>query len=119
MEAKKLKPFDLEAAKRGEPVMMRNGSVVEEFRYFEKRSDWRVAVVVNGELYCHRDDGSYSIGRSRDGAPQDLFMAQRKVTLYLNLYHGGSASHWHNEATAKHMATIDALAVAVPVEIEV
>ncbi|KVQ85528.1 hypothetical protein WK07_04320 [Burkholderia multivorans] len=123
-----MKPFDLEAAKRGEPLVTRDGRKVQEFHYFATRDDWRVCAVIHGDMICCGDDGRFSLYGRDD--PSDLFMAPRKRTVYVNVYAtslnnddspGTVAAAFDTEEGAKLNARHDRaglLAIAVPIEIE-
>jgi hypothetical protein len=108
-----MKPFDIEAAKRGEPIlyasMNREGFAVVHF-----------------------------VGQAEDGTPviqwgkrifaeseSELRMAPKKRTVYVNIYtsKAGESNAWHHdsEEIARSRASTTgrtALAIAVPVEIE-
>lgn len=79
-----MKPFDLEAAKAGKPLISRTGKPIERvffplpdsigFRFVAQHSD--------GEIRFHNTDGTY------DSSPctHDLFMAPEKKTVWVNIY---------------------------------
>ncbi len=119
MDAKKLKPFDLEAAKRGEPLVTRDGREVTEFHHFETevREDPCAAIIGGRATWVHTDGRYYRDGNQH---PYDLFMAPRKVTRWVNLYPYGEAAHHESEEVAREWASKGlALAIAIPIEIEV
>ncbi|WP_257755159.1 hypothetical protein [Burkholderia glumae] len=124
MDAKKLKPFDLEAAKRGEPLVTRDGRKVTEFHHFETLvyRDCCCAIVDGFRRWINADGRYYIEGESN----HDLFMAPRKVTRWVNLYNAPTvhhlarcAYHYPTEEDARRDADSSAIAVAIPVEIEV
>lgn len=112
-----MKPFSLEAAKRGEPILY---------------------VVLDTKYPAH------FVGEAEDGAPviqcgkkyfacceDEIRMAPRKVTMYVNVYssrlntirnHGNQSATFDTEEGARDNAKhngIQVIAVAVPIEIEV
>ena len=86
-----MKPFDLEAAKRGEPLMFGNGK--RAFWVGFNTFDEQTPVVVTTELgiILQRTEQGYSL--VPDDSDWQLFMAPRKVQLWINLY-------WHGEYSA-------------------
>lgn len=116
-----MKPFDLEAAKRGEPIQTHDGRAVRFVGHVpEAREACRVVVLVAGKdsPVMMREDGRYGTG---DESPY-LFMASR--TVYVNLYRNGVGC-WHaskEDAERGANAAFDntnefPLHTAVPVEI--
>lgn len=101
-----MKPFDLEAAKRGEPITNNYGLE----RYF-------IGVEKNGYVVCEDEAGHTIYYHHRD-----LFMAPKKTTVWVNLYDGGQYNARDTEEDADHT---DSLVIctriggkAYPVEIE-
>lgn len=81
-----MKPFDLEAAKRGEPLVTRDGRKATFVAHTPQCAvACRVWVHVEGEasLLGFYENGLMS-PRREDG--WDLFMAPKTRTLYVNLY---------------------------------
>lgn len=123
------KPFDLEAAKSGAPIVTREGRSMKFIAHVpDARPDSRVLVLSadsrasmlenNGVIVAHSEDGSFYSHR-QDGF--DLFMLVQKKTVYVNLYDNGYGAHHDTEQAARSCAgaSVSVLAVAVPVEIEV
>lgn len=88
MKEKKLKPFDLEAAKRGEPVVTRVGYPVKiyDFKFNHKRYS-----LCGKIMFPSRDksthwtkEGHYLI--DVEDSPYDLFMAPVKKEGWVNIY---------------------------------
>lgn len=80
-----MKPFDLEAAKRGEPIQTRDGRPVKFIAHVpEAEEPLRVIVLTESSPGFRHEDGAvhYSMG---NGA--DLFMSSRKRTMWVNLLH--------------------------------
>jgi hypothetical protein len=108
-----MKPFDLQKALAGEPVVTRDGRPVTDLHRFDaytgRQKNWGV---VSGKLLGWDDSGNYGF----DGVKleSDLFMATKKRTVYVNFYPNGDAC-WNYEVRGAGSKTI---AVAIPVEIE-
>lgn len=81
-----MKPFDLEAAKRGEPICTRDGRPAKFIAHVpgSAREDQKILVLVDGDIYAHCEDGTFHEERHKSG--KDLFMAPRKKTLWFNLF---------------------------------
>lgn len=79
-----MKPFDLEAAKRGDPIITRDGREVKFIAYVPeaKKSD-QVIVWDHRDITCHYDDGRFS---RYDTSDRDLYMAPKKRTVWVNFY---------------------------------
>jgi hypothetical protein len=112
------KPFNLEAALKGDPVVTRDGRSVRIIHVPEKAP---FSVLYVDEGGCHdfvKKDGYHSSCNR-----YDLLMAPKKKTLYVNFYEDSlcSAYYYDSEAEARVAVdpTIPRLAEAVPVEIEV
>jgi hypothetical protein len=75
-----MKPFDLEKALAGEPVVTRDGRAVAQLTKFDCISNDPVWGVINGYLKSFRLDGSYLNSPSS----YDLFIAEpeRWVNVY-------------------------------------
>jgi hypothetical protein len=83
-----LKPFDLEAAKRGEPVCTRDGRAARIICFdYKDHNDSIVALVsdIDGDedvMTCNYNGLVFQDCE----AEEDLFMAPKKKTYYLNIY---------------------------------
>lgn len=93
-----MKPFDLEAAKRGEPIQTREGTPVKFIAHVpEADQSRRVVVLIGGEIVCFDGNGSHAGVFETE---LDLFMAPRKRTVWINLYRnseGRYASHTYSK----------------------
>lgn len=79
-----MKPFDLEAAKRGEPIITRDGVGAHFIAHTDKVTGaYKVMAVVNGEWYSFTEQGKRHPGGM---SLVDLFMAPKTRTVWLNLY---------------------------------
>lgn len=115
-----MKPFDLEAAKAGKPLITRDGRSARFIAHVPECKLERsvVAHIHNvGVVSTFDPFGRYNVDSETVG---DLFMAPVKVTVYVNFYYDGWAFYHQSEATARHPSIYSAkcIAVAVPVEIE-
>lgn len=87
-----LRPFDLEAAKRGEAVVTRSGQSVRFLTHVPEISGCNVMVYVEGSdsIDSVTEQGCYWENRFKDNT--DIFMAPKpKKTVWVNLYKGGEA----------------------------
>lgn len=70
-----MKPFDLELAVKGHPLVLRNGTKVEEFKYFEtSKSKYPCAIPLPDPTFClfyFSKEGKYSAYKKSD---YDLFL---------------------------------------------
>lgn len=78
----KLKPFDLEAALNGDPVVTDDGREVTEITEFKTTVDYKVLGVINGCLASISPDGAYHNG----SCWYKLFMKPQQVTKWVNIY---------------------------------
>lgn len=118
-----MKPFDLEAALRGDPVVTRDGRPVTQVTEFEGLGEFCVAAVMNGSLAIFKRDGHYCF---RGDSLYDLFMAPKKVTLWVNVYrdlhhlsdYSAASTLYKTKNAADDCAQSDRVA-CVPIEFEV
>lgn len=114
---KEPKPFDLEAAKRGEPIMFRDGTPCKFVAHVPEAHDWdKIVILVAGAVLCRNVDGT--LHGYDDTSPRALVMAPKRRTVYVNLHRNTNADWFHNAGAAKHCALEDDVAIAIPVEIE-
>lgn len=80
-----MKPFDLEAAKRGEPIQTRDGRPVKFIAHVPEATESQQVVVLIGNTVRAR----YPTGTFLDfeGDDDDLFMAPLKRTVWVNVYY--------------------------------
>ena len=72
-----MKPFDLEKALAGEPVVTRSGVPVTDIHYFSTAvSKYKVYTTVEGRVLCFTETGRYY---RHEECNYDLFMAPVKV----------------------------------------
>lgn len=121
------RPFDLEAAKRGECLVTRAGRNARFIAHVpDAAEDLRIVYMVEGcacPKFAHEDGLQFFEGWSDD----DLFMAPKpKRTVYVNLYREEDAHKgfitvtWFEDAIAarEFAPASKALVVAYPVEID-
>ena len=77
-----MKPFDLEKALAGAPVVTRIGKEVTQVVFFNASTTFPVRAVIDGTIY------SYTTAGARFGGVNDLdlFMAPVKKVAYINVY---------------------------------
>jgi len=107
-----MKPFDLEAAKRGEPVCTKTGGEVRIIcfdsnifnEYGTKTPIVSLVTNMSGQevLWCFLNDASCALGQS------PLFMAPKKVTKYVRVFSNEGvieAELWDSEEQAARIDT--------------
>lgn len=115
-----MKPFDLEAAKRGEPIQTRDGRKARFIAHVpECHQLHRVLALVDGETFVQAftEAGRYA---KRDDSAEDLFMAPKKRTVWVNLYYDRllPSCWYYSEEYANRYAGRRIGNRAYPVEIE-
>lgn len=113
------RPFDLEAAKAGAPMVTRDGRKARFLAHVPEavQSAQIIAMIEGSAVPCYFHENGKFINRFDDR--RDLFMAPKpKRTVWVNFYPGFAASYFGGEAIAKKGAEHDCIAVAVPVEID-
>jgi hypothetical protein len=115
-----MKPFNLQAAIKGAPVVTRSGLRIIDFHYaMHDTTGSPIFAQVEGSSAGHwyQLDGN----RGTNDSTLDLFMAPVKKTFYVNFYIGTHSTYHAKEYDARVYAesTSGAWAIAVPVELEV
>lgn len=114
-----MKPFDLEAAKAGAPLVTRDGRPAKFIAHVgEAQPSQRLVVLIDGGVYTKFESGKYSSSPAHV-SENDLFMAPVKRTVWVNLYAYRTAV-WHDtEEEADDCSRANRLGGrAWPVEIE-
>lgn len=94
-----MKPFDLEAAKRGDPIVCRDGTPVKFIAHVpEAHKDARVLYLFNEWVYVANESGTF-----QNQAERSLFMAPKKRTVWVNLFPSGNDCHYETEEDANRM----------------
>lgn len=102
-----MKPFDLEAAKRGEPITAKlDGDWAECVKF--------VGIGINDAVII--DTPQYGTLRIR--SHENLRMAPKKQTVYVTLFKDGTAD-WSHEEVLIGREGRKVIAGAIPIEIEV
>ena len=79
-----MREFDLEAAKRGEPIVCRDGIKAKFITHFSGISDDRcVIALIMEKLFIFGKDGKHV---EENRSSYDLFMAPNKRTVWVNLH---------------------------------
>lgn len=115
-----MKPFSLEAAKRGEPIVCRDGTPAKFIAYVPETSkDSRVVVLIKRVIYVIGEDGQCARMKNKTD-PLDIFMAPIKRTVWVNLYPEAGFTYYHDtQEAADECAGCDRLGgKAWPLEIE-
>lgn len=79
-----MKPFDLEAAQRGEALITRSGAAITFIAYVKELTECQVLAHFEGVLYTFNKAGQYY--GDEDPCNHDLFMAPKKKTVWVNIY---------------------------------
>jgi hypothetical protein len=111
-----MKPFDLEAAKRGEPIVTRGG--VERFFIGTNQRGEIFVEDISGKHYVMFKDGMTHTGKPNT---LDLFMAPKKRTVWVNVYPPNLpfSHHYETLVLANDNAMIGRIGgKAYPIEIE-
>jgi len=79
-----MKPFNLEDAKRGEPIVCRDGTPAKFIAHVPEANDGRrLIVLISNFIFTHFENGrEYPSDTDRD-----LFMAPKKRTVWVNFYY--------------------------------
>lgn len=112
-----MKPFNLEAAKRGEPIVTRGGEAAKFIAHVpDANSDFQVVVMLDGVIECYCANGSY---RPSNKSTCDLFMVPRKRTVWVNVYSSNLGGCYDSEIVANNYAGYQRIGNrAWPLEIE-
>lgn len=114
-----MKPFDLEAAKAGAPIVTRDGRPAKFIAHVgEAQPSQRLVVLIDGGVYTKFESGKYA-GSPAHVSANDLFMAPVKRTVWVNVYGYGEATWFNAKEIADGSALSDRLGGrAWPIEIE-
>lgn len=117
-----IKPFDLQTALAGKPVVTRDGAPVTDITHFPKAtSKFRLGAVADGQLCTYTEEGM--VYQSGSPSKFDLFMGTEEVTFYVNVYkHGGkydAVTHTTLAGAERGARGGNAVATAVPVTVKI
>lgn len=117
-----LKPFNLQAALAGDPVVTRGGQAVTQLVQFIAPLNGRqpLRAVIGGQIQAFAISGSFYAGNSPSS--NDLFMAKKERTVYANVYPANLHQDWdrtgflyETEELADKRATANRIGKAIPV----
>lgn len=99
------KPFDLEAAKAGHPIVTRSGKKARFIAHVpEAEEQMRVVFLFEGSVETASEKGEYM----EYSSVLDLFMATlQRRTAWVNLYRGGYSYWYDSEQEADMEASVD------------
>jgi len=88
-----MKPFDLEAAKRGDPIVCRDGTPVKFIAHVPDAYNGPKVVAMRdkGVIYIWHESGEFVKDEKTDS---DLVMAPKKRTVWVNLYGSSSIARY-------------------------
>jgi hypothetical protein len=112
------KPFDLERALAGDPVVTRDGRPVTQLTHFKDVANGHDSLcgVVDGVICSWQEHGLYCLSGP---SSTDLFMAPKKRTVWVNLYGDGLCYRYDSKAEADEASASNRIGNrAYPVEIE-
>ena len=83
-----LKPFNLERAKAGDPIVTCDGRKAKFIAHVPEAKDTaKVVVLITSNVYSFRENGRVW---SWEDDQMDLYMASKKRTVWVNLYLDGT-----------------------------
>jgi hypothetical protein len=98
-----MKPFNLQDALAGKPVVTRDGKAVKQIAYFPEVETYAVMAYIEGsDVDTYTREGSYWSSKGT----HDLFMASTKKTGWVNIYRenitGGKMLRLSADGTTGH-----------------
>ena len=81
-----MKPFNLNEALAGHPVVTRDGRKVTQLHLFDVTSPYCLCGVIDRELRSFTKEGYHSILKTKDTSDYDLFMESTKTKKWINIY---------------------------------
>lgn len=107
-----MKPFNLEAAKAGKPLITRGGETVKFIAVEpDAEEDTQLLVLRNGRVLPLYTNGKYFDVGSNE---RDVFMAPEKVTSWLNCYESGEVMGYPTKEEADRRASAFRIGEAQP-----
>lgn len=87
-----MKPFNLQEALAGKPVVTRDGRKISRVVHFPEASPgWRVVVLAGTGVFGTTESGSYCVDVESNS--HDLFMASEKKEGWVNVYPAAGRLH--------------------------
>lgn len=84
-----MKPFDLEAARNGAPIVTFDGQDAHFIAYLpDVQPDYQVLIKIKDKVYAFRTDGTRAPLFEVSYDPLTLFMANPKHVFWINFYEG-------------------------------
>lgn len=84
-----MKPFNLQEALAGKPVVTRDGRDATHFVHYPEAVKHKVTAIVNGRIETYwATTGSWNYHDDGPSGLHDLFMATTKKTGWINIYKG-------------------------------
>ena len=82
-----MKPFNLAAAKRGDPCRFRDGEPVKFIAHAPEATEGQKVIFLSsdGHILVRSSSGKYLYNRDEEH-PADIVMAPKKKTVWINLY---------------------------------
>lgn len=101
-----MKPFDLEKALAGEPVVTRDGNPVTQVTKFDCDSAYPLRAVIDGKIISFTTNGNTNVSIEHE---HDLFMAEpeRWVNVYWNEEKQNAYCGFHHSSEAEAKANIN------------
>lgn len=103
-----MKPFDLERALAGDPIVTRDGKEALDFAYFpniKNEAEEKIRVVIDGGIFSYFTNGKYY---SYKESSSDLFMAGTKKEGWINIYSNISYyGIWKTKEEAENISNSD------------
>ena len=95
-----MKPFNLEAAKRGDPCMRRDGEPVKFIAHVPEATEGQKVIFLSSEgcVLVRSEKGRYLYTKEMEH-PADVGMAPKKKTVWVNIYRLNEA-HWFSSIEA-------------------
>ena len=118
-----MKPFDLEAAKRGEPICDRAGNPFRFIAHVPEAANPGkrvIALTLDGAISLHYENGTYALNDCDSDCDYDLFMATKKVKRegWINVYPGHTHDCMHPSKEKANVAASESRIACVHVEYE-
>lgn len=111
-----MKPFNLTFAKRGDPLISREGTRVKFITHIPDAGKYYQVVFLCGDLvYTCSVDGEWGNGGLDS---RDIFMAPKKRTVWVNLHSYATAQYYSCKESADNWAGDRIGNKAWPLEIE-
>lgn len=96
-----MKPFDLEAAKNGAPIVTLDGQDAHFIAYLpDVQPGYQVLVKIKDKVHAFRTDGTRAPLFEVSYDPLTLFMANPKHVFWINFYEKGALYYYSSQEEA-------------------